>query len=575
MCVELCGERLHYELPREPSRWRFARVTLRGVPERPVPGHPDAASLLARLTCQPGASVTRADVAADLRLLARTGLFADVAAAVRSARRVFARPVGGGALAAEAEAEALILSVTPRQLRPFDSYVVALAPELRAKYPPAGGGGSERDAPPHLPWLPAFHATFAALMEEASAQRAGRDLTGLEMCCVVRACDSAASLRDMRSPLRLGTAQAREAVARAGRAHTAAAGVASAELAVAPRCERDGSRPDALIVALEPPPPRVAGDAPGSDGDAWDAAGEAALREEGSDRRAAKAAADAAAAALQLPHSPPRRAARRRRSAAAMLSYFDGAALDAALTPITAAHAFYSWWSGVRYGCDMFAALAAAADVGAPRVFCIDRPQRVTSRRLGTLLRRTLGAKLVAAAAFAAATARLVPTYWPLVLLGVAAAGCAYATFELRRRLAAAGGDGWTFLLSFMRRSAAPLLTERDVIMAGALRRIAAAAPPPHLARLRGAWEGPARAGRAPVRYTLLQRAAAGDTDEYQTRQHAVVAVVGMAHIRGIVIAWYAGWRRWKMRAAFAARSARRKPQEAAGGVSGQVQLAD
>jgi hypothetical protein len=188
VCVELCGERLHYELPQKPSRWRFERVTLRGVPERPVPGHPDAAALLARLTCQPGASVTQADVAADLRLLARTGLFADVAAAVRAPRRVFARGARG-ALQAEAEAEALILSVTPRQLQPFGSYVVALAPELRDKYPPAGGSG--RDAPPHLPWLPAFHATYAALMEEASAQRAGRDLTGLEMCCVVRAAATA------------------------------------------------------------------------------------------------------------------------------------------------------------------------------------------------------------------------------------------------------------------------------------------------------------------------------------------------------------------------------------------------
>ena len=337
--------------------------------------------------------------------------------------------------------------------------------------------------------------------------------------------------------------------------------MASAELAVAPRCERERSRPDTLIVSLEPPPPRVAGDAPGSDGDAWDAAGEAALREDGSEQRAAKAAADAAAAALQLPRWPLRKMPRRRRSAAELLSYLDGVAFDVVSAPIFAANALLSWCSGVKYGCDIRAALAAAADVGAPHVFCIDRVQRVTTRRLGTLLRRTLGAKLVAAAAFAAATARLVPTHWPLVLLGVAVAGCAYAAFALRRRLAAAGGDGLKAVLHFMRRHVAPLLTERDVIMAAALRHIAAGAPPPHLARLRGGWEGPARAGRAPVRYTLLQRAAAGDTEEYKTRQHAVVAVVGMAHVRGLSVAWHAGWRRWKMSAAFAAHRARRRPQ--------------
>ena len=186
MCVELCGARLRGLLPRAVSRWRFARVALRGVAERPVPGHPDAPSLLARLACQPGAAVTRADVAADLRLLARTGLFADVAADVRGARLSFAlRPAAAG-LSAEAEADALLISVTPRQLRPFESYVVALAPELRDRYPPAGAAAAGGDAPPQLPWLPAFHATFAALMEEASAQRSGRDLTPLEMCCVVR-----------------------------------------------------------------------------------------------------------------------------------------------------------------------------------------------------------------------------------------------------------------------------------------------------------------------------------------------------------------------------------------------------
>ena len=188
VCVELCGARLRALLPAEPVRWRFARVALRGVAERPVPGHPDAAALLSRLACQPGAAVTRADVAADLRLLARTGLFADVAADVRGARLSYAhQPAARGRqawLAAEAEADSLLISVTPRQLRPFESYVVALAPELRAKYPPAGGAAA--DAPPAVPWLPAFHATFAKLMDDASAQRAGRQLTGLEMCCVVR-----------------------------------------------------------------------------------------------------------------------------------------------------------------------------------------------------------------------------------------------------------------------------------------------------------------------------------------------------------------------------------------------------
>jgi len=199
VCVELCGARLRGLLPRAPSRWRFARVTLRGVPARPVRGHPDAQALLQRLACRPGASVTRDDLAADLRLLARTGLFAAVKADVRGARTAYSRcstlattNASRAALVAEADADALVISVTPRALRPFDSYVVALAPELRDRYPPSKRGGGDPGAlvdaaRPSLPWLPAFHATFAAMMEEASAQRGGRDLSGLEMCCLVRA----------------------------------------------------------------------------------------------------------------------------------------------------------------------------------------------------------------------------------------------------------------------------------------------------------------------------------------------------------------------------------------------------
>ena len=351
-------------------------------------------------------------------------------------------------------------------------------------------------------------------------------------------------------------------MARAGCAHSTAAGVASAELAVAPRCERDPSRPDALIVSLELPPPRTAGDAPGSDGDAWDAAGEAALREDGGERRAAKAAAAGAAAALRLPSSPPRKAPRRRGGAAVMLARLDGAVFEAITAVICIAQGVIAWKNGVRLGCDLRAGLNAAADVGAPQVFCIDRPHRITSRRLGTLLRRTVGAKLLATAAAAAVTVRLVPTYWPLVLLCIAAAWLAYGTLKLRRRLPAAGGDGFKYLVSVLQRGVAPLIRERDVIMADALRRIAAAAPPPRLARLHGAWEGAARAGRPPIRYTLLQRATAGDThDDYRAHQHVVVAVVGVGHVPGIRAAWRAGWRRWeqarKMNAALAARRAR------------------
>jgi len=355
-------------------------------------------------------------------------------------------------------------------------------------------------------------------------------------------------------------------VARAGRAHTTAAGVSSVDLAVAPRCERDRSRPDALILSLEPPPPRAAGDAPGSDGDAWDAAGEAALREDGNERLAAKAAAAAAAAALQLPSLPPRKAPRRRRGAAAIMARLDAAAFEAIAAAVLfiALKSAARWrMTGVQLGCDMHAGLNAAADVGAPQVFCIDRSVHITLRRLGTLLRRTMGPKFVAAVAAAAATARLVPTYWPLVVLGVAAAWYAYATLELRRRAAAAGGNELDYMLRLMQRGVAPLTRERDVIMADALRRIAMAAPPPHLARLQGAWEGAARAGRPPVRYTLLQRATAGYVhDEYKAKQRAIVAVVGWGHVRGIFVAWRAGWRRWKsarkMRAAFADRRARR-----------------
>ena len=90
---------------------------------------------------------------------------------------------GRDGLQAVCNAEALLLSVTPRALPAIDRYVVALAPELRARYPPA----DDASGAPRVPWLPAFHEAFAGLMEEASLARAGRELTALETCCVVRA----------------------------------------------------------------------------------------------------------------------------------------------------------------------------------------------------------------------------------------------------------------------------------------------------------------------------------------------------------------------------------------------------
>jgi hypothetical protein len=89
--VEACGERLGGLLPSAPARWRFGRVTLRGVPTRPVPGHPDAAALLARLSCQPGAAVTPDNVAADLQARARTRSAGRITRAARGAAHESAR----------------------------------------------------------------------------------------------------------------------------------------------------------------------------------------------------------------------------------------------------------------------------------------------------------------------------------------------------------------------------------------------------------------------------------------------------------------------------------------------------
>ena len=89
MCVEACGERLGGLLPSAPARWRFGRVTLRGVPTRPVPGHPDAAALLARLSCQPGAAVTPDNVAADLQARARMRRAAHESAHEQTQKRAF------------------------------------------------------------------------------------------------------------------------------------------------------------------------------------------------------------------------------------------------------------------------------------------------------------------------------------------------------------------------------------------------------------------------------------------------------------------------------------------------------
>jgi hypothetical protein len=93
-------------------------------------------------------------------------------------------------LHAEATAEALLISVTPRTLPAVERYVLALDPALRERYPdrPEEAPDSAHNAAhaPRVPWLPAFHAGFDAAVQAACAERAGRDLTALETCCVVR-----------------------------------------------------------------------------------------------------------------------------------------------------------------------------------------------------------------------------------------------------------------------------------------------------------------------------------------------------------------------------------------------------
>jgi hypothetical protein len=585
------------------------------------------------------------------QLLLDTGLFADAAADVRRASRSYGAPAcaavaGADAppLQAEATAEALLLSVTPRALPPVERYVLALDPALRERYPdrPEEPCDSPHNAShaPRVPWLPAFHAGFDAAVEAASAERAGRDLTALETCCVVRAglvrhthlhphshhvCFDANFFFFFRFFSSLFGRQAREAVAAAGRAFAAAAGASGAALAVAPRFERDSELPGTLIISLELPPRRFEGDAPG--GDAWDAAAEGALRDPeagasgssssggggyGHPRSSAAAAAAAAAAALAL--APPLQRRRRRgappharalqppswRRAGAQLRGADAWLGALAWAPAGAAAVLLARKLRAAPGDDIRAALRAAACAGAPLVFAIDRPARVTLRRLGAALRsaalvpRTLAAAACALAACALACA-LAPPAALRYALGVAAAAVAaaalawtaapralIASLEAAARAAACAPsppvpyphDLSRLLPPAASAARAAVLSERDATMASTLRCIARRAPPRHTPRLEALAPSDADADlcadEGVVRYRARRRATSASASAALPATSAcvppisggvtdaVVAVVGAAHVRGVVAAWDA----WCDAAAAAAQGG------ASGGVS-------
>jgi hypothetical protein len=389
-------------------------------------------------------------------------------------------------------------------------------------------------------------------------------------------------------------------VARAGRAFALSVGAPHGALAVSLRCERDAEHPGTLVLSLEPPARRAQGDAPAG-GDAWDAAGQAALRpdsefDDDSDSHAslrptAVAAAAAAAEALALP--PLRR--RRARSVAAtsgismqhqraFLRQFDITLGRVAWAPAGAAAAALARKLRAEPGDDIRMALRSAAANGAGTIVFIDRRAGVTLRRSGTALRRALLSAPVVAALTAGAVAlrALLMAMPPRALqslalaVAVAAAAMTLAWYLLPKRwVAAREAAARTAMLSSTTTSAhLPLvpaaardavLGERDAAMATSLAAVSArlGVPPAHLARLQAAWcdvgglhnalQGgashaahDAMAGSVRYRLVLPGAAASADADVQADSEEcggdAVVAVVGAAHVAGIAAAWEA-WR--------------------------------
>jgi len=386
-------------------------------------------------------------------------------------------------------AQALRFSLTPRELPPFEHYAVALAPELAQHgYPPPVTSGECAEGAPHLPWLPAFYVTFQALCQAAEAHRddlGQGELPALEVCCL-----------------------AREAVAAAG-------GASGTWPPVAVRFEREASRPETLIISLDVPNP--------GQSHSWQAAGADALSVERPSPTEMRATTRHLRDAL-APPSPPGAPLRRARSRVAAL---DVALGGIAWAPAAALAAAVALRLGVSVGDDMRAALGEAVSAGVPLILLADRPLRATARRLGAALRRAWRSlfAIVGGAALALCA-------WPRAVLALAVLS-ALALALTPRRVLLAHIERAAHLLPAMPPDAVEaILGERDRCITAHLHVLAASGSPlPHAPLLVASEEEDS--------YAFVGLRDAG-CPERVVEEGAIVAVVGAAHVRGILRAWTA-----------------------------------
>ena len=474
-----------------------------------IQGHPTRSELAARLTTLAGELVSCDTVAADAQALLSTGLFDDVAVEVVQPRfyglASALQPVG--------RAHALRFVTTRRRLvGDFDRYVVAIAPELAgydAAYAPRDGSDDSRR--PHVPWLPAFHAAFEAFHDVDTQD-------SLHLCCLVR-----------------------HAVCVAGSEHMPPA------KPIAIRFEQDDEAAlDALIVGIDVPDDAALArmkqlPADAEPYDVWRAATEDAFALQTDLDTTANVTTDARAALTVPPPAP----ARRRRPHAKRRQAVQRAALDAvlghiAMLPFELLSAVAAWRLRVAPGDDLRSAVASAVRCDARRIVLVDRPVRATVRRAGTALRRFLSAVCNTGALLAVALACIHGSMPSMPVVRHAfACSLALAAALMCAAVAALAVAPTAMVARFMTPTAeapghapAALIAERDACIVSHLAGLATTGRTlAHASQLVRTEHG------SSVVYVLNRGASDAASDE----RGPTVAVVGAAHLHGILARWRAG----------------------------------
>jgi hypothetical protein len=516
--IETCVSRLSDLLPGadvpRSQWWLFSRVEVEGVPEH-LPGHPTAHELAARLS-KPDTLVPVDSLSADLRTLLRSGIAADVT--VEMIRPRF-HGITESKLEVVGHASALRFVVKPRQIEPFEDYVVAFAPEL-GTYDAAYSSTHQDTGPerPHVPWLPAFHQAFAEL--RADWESTHGEPNPLHLCCLVR-----------------------HAICVAGGSHMPPV------KPLALRFERDEeAAPGLLIIALDVPADELLSrlrDLPQttSSMDMWRLACEDALATDddlGQDPGARKALA------VPNPHPRRRKLRQQQRTRYRLLDCLLG---HAALLPLNVLASLAARRLGVSPGDDMRAALSAAALHGVRHIVFADRSINLTVRRVGTAVRKAFTKAVPAVTGGLAVVCfmfkRMTGIATGAGVLAVAAIACfcgalavlVIAPSALVARIMTPSPREATQRLRASQFQA--LLDERDTNLAGQLRCLALTGmPPAHASQL-----------------VLTQHECGGgvyalSTGRQSDDAHAdlppgadggcIVAVVGAAHVPGILSKWRA-----------------------------------